>query len=91
MNAPDFFNGGSCQQASARSLRLGKSVEEKIDKLERKKLEDLAAWMKRFVLIEMSFHSSALSILTQTFHQLNHFDPELDLEVTLSKKCCQAP
>ena len=71
------------QQATARSVRLAKSVEEKIDKMEKKKLEDLVGWMKKFILIEMSFHSSALTIFTQAFQRLNEYEISDDLEVSV--------
>ena len=68
------------QQAATLSVRLGKSMEERVDKLEKKKLEDLIGWLKQLTLIEMSFHSSALSILTRAYQQLQSVDLESDLE-----------
>ncbi|XP_057366914.1 CBY1-interacting BAR domain-containing protein 1-like [Daphnia carinata] len=67
-------------QATTKSVRLGKSIEERIDKLERKKLKDLIGWMKKLALIEMSLHSSSLSILTKAYQQLENVDIESDLE-----------
>ena len=67
-------------QAATQSVRLAKSMEERVDKLERKKLKDLIGWMKRLTLIEMSFHSSSLSILTKAYQQLESVDFESDLE-----------
>lgn len=66
--------------ATTQSVRLGKSIEERVDKLEKKKLKDLISWMKRLTLIEMSFHSSSLSILTKAYQQLESVDVESDLE-----------
>ena len=68
------------QQAATLSIRMGKSMEERVDKLEKKKLQDLIGWLKKLALIEMSFHSSALSILTRTYQQLQNVDLESDLE-----------
>lgn len=67
-------------QATTQSVRLGKSMEERIDKMEKKKLKDLTSWMKKMVLIEMSLHSSSLSILTKAYQQLESVDIESDLE-----------
>lgn len=67
-------------QATTQSVRLGKSMEERVDKLEKRKLKDLIGWMKRLTLIEMSFHSSSLSILTKAYQQLESVDIESDLE-----------
>lgn len=69
------------QQAVTHSVRLGRSMEDRIDKLEKKKLGDLHKWMKQLILIEMSLHSSALSILTKAFQQINQADVSSDLEV----------
>ena len=66
--------------ATTQSVRLGKSIEERVDKLEKKKLQDLITWMKRLALIEMSLHSSSLSILTKAYNQLESIDVESDLE-----------
>lgn len=67
-------------QATTQSVRLGKSMEERVDKLEKKKLKDLINWIKRLILIEMSFHSSSLSILTKSYNQLESVDIGSDLE-----------
>ena len=69
------------QQAVTHSVRLGRSMEDRVDKLEKKKLEDLHQWMKQLILIEMSLHSSALSILAKAFRQINQADISSDLEV----------
>lgn len=66
--------------ATTQSVRLGKSIEERADKLEKKKLKDLISWMKRLALIEMSFHSTSLSVLTKAYQQLENVDVESDLE-----------
>lgn len=66
--------------ATTQSVRLGKSIEERADKLEKKKLKDLVSWMKRLALIEMSFHSTSLSVLTKAYQQLENVDVESDLE-----------
>lgn len=66
--------------ATTQSVRLGKSIEERVDKLEKKKLYDLMGWMKRLALIEISFHSSAISIFTKAYQQLENVDIESDLE-----------
>ncbi len=67
-------------QAATQSVRLAKSMEERVDKLEKKKLKDLIGWMKRFALIEMSYHSSSISILTKSYQQLESVDVDSDLE-----------
>ena len=69
------------QQAVTHSVRLGKSMEDRVDKMEKKKLGDLHQWMKQLILIEMSLHSSALSILTKAFQQIKQADISSDLEV----------
>lgn len=68
------------QQAATQSVRLAKAMEERVDRLEAKKLEDLTGWLRRLTLIEMSFHSSALSVLTRAYRQLNAIDIDADLE-----------
>lgn len=67
-------------QAATQSVRLGKSMEERVDKLEKRKIEDLIGWMKKLTLIEMSLHSSSLSILTKAYQKLENIDVESDLE-----------
>lgn len=68
------------QQAAAQSIRLGKSLEERVDKLEKKKLEDVKGWLMRIALTEMSFHSTALSILSNAYFKISSIDTESDLE-----------
>ena len=70
------------QQAAAQTVRLGKSMEEHADKLEEKKLNDLSNWMKKLLMIEMSFHASALSVYSYALKQLDGFDTSTDLEVS---------
>lgn len=68
------------QQAAAQSIRLGKSLEERVDKLEKKKLEDVKGWLMRIALTEMSLHSTALSILSNVYGKLAAIDTDSDLE-----------
>ena len=68
------------QQAATQSVRLAKAMEERVDRMEAKKLEDLTSWLKRLALIEMSFHASALSVLTRAYKQLDSVDIDSDLE-----------
>ena len=68
------------QQAATQSVRLAKAMEERVDRLEAKKLEDLTSWLKRLALIEMSYHSSAISVLTKAYKQLDQVDLDADLE-----------
>jgi len=49
-------------------------MEERVDQLEKKKLEDVDSWIKRMILIEMNFHSSALSVLTKAFGEISQAD-----------------
>lgn len=67
-------------QATNQSIRLGRTMQDRLDRMEKKKLQDLIGWMKTMTLIEMSLHSSSLAVLTRAYRQLNNIDVDSDLE-----------
>nr|CAG4643736.1 EOG090X01FD [Lepidurus arcticus] len=68
------------QQASADSARLGKALEERLDRFEQLKLTDLKRILSKFIEIELGHHAKALQLMSLAFNQVEQIDIEEDLE-----------
>lgn len=61
--------------------RTAKSLSEQTEFFERRKLQQLKTLLSDFVMIEMTFHSKAVELLTVAYQQIANINEKADLEV----------
>lgn len=69
-------------KASVEVSRVVKGLEEQIDSFEKRKLHDLKTILLDFVVIQLSFHSKTLELLTKAYQDIAEIDEAKDLEVS---------
>ncbi|XP_045458792.1 protein FAM92A isoform X2 [Melitaea cinxia] len=67
-------------KASAEMSRTAKSLSEQTEFFERRKLQQLKTLLSDFVMIEMTFHSKAVELLTVAYKQIANINEKADLE-----------
>ncbi|XP_076635747.1 CBY1 interacting BAR domain containing protein Fam92 [Colletes latitarsis] len=67
-------------KASVEVSRVVKGLEEQIDSFEKRKLHDLKTVLLDFVVIQLSFHSKTLELLTKAYQDIAEIDEAKDLE-----------
>ncbi|XP_026757359.2 CBY1-interacting BAR domain-containing protein 1 isoform X2 [Galleria mellonella] len=67
-------------KASAEMSRTAKGLSEQTEFFERRKLQQLKTLLSDFVMIEMTFHSKAVELLTVAYQQINDINDKADLE-----------
>ncbi|XP_054006100.1 CBY1-interacting BAR domain-containing protein 1-A isoform X2 [Hylaeus anthracinus] len=67
-------------KASVEVSRVVKGLEEQIDSFEKRKLHDLKTVLLDFVVIQLSFHSKTLELLTKAYQDIAEVDEAKDLE-----------
>ncbi|XP_021186000.2 CBY1-interacting BAR domain-containing protein 1 isoform X2 [Helicoverpa armigera] len=67
-------------KASAEMSRTAKGLSEQTEFFERRKLQQLKTLLSDFVMIEMSFHTKAVELLTVAYQQISDINDKADLE-----------
>lgn len=67
--------------------RTAKSLSEQTEFFERRKLQQLKTLLSDFVMIEMTFHSKAVELLTVAYQQIANINEKADLEVKIYNVC----
>nr|XP_014340053.1 PREDICTED: protein FAM92B [Latimeria chalumnae] len=73
------------QKASVNANHTTRQLEETIVEFQQQKLRDIKRIFSDFVMVEMLFHAKALEVYSNTFHNLENFDMEKDLEAFRSR------
>lgn len=63
--------------------RTAKSLSEQTEFFERRKLQQVKTLLSDFVMIEMTFHSKAVELLTVAYQQIANINEKADLEVKI--------
>ncbi|XP_045458791.1 protein FAM92A isoform X1 [Melitaea cinxia] len=71
-------------KASAEMSRTAKSLSEQTEFFERRKLQQLKTLLSDFVMIEMTFHSKAVELLTVAYKQIANINEKADLELLVT-------
>jgi hypothetical protein len=71
------------ESAAQRVYSQDKILNEEIDKLEQKKLNDMKNILKEYTHIQIIFHARALDMLSIAYRELLEIDTDNDLEVRL--------
>ncbi|KAG7201543.1 hypothetical protein KM043_004294 [Ampulex compressa] len=67
-------------KASVEVSRVIKGLEEQIDSFEKRKIHDLKTVLLDYVIIELSFHTKSLELLTKAYRDIADIDEAKDLE-----------
>ncbi|CAH2104409.1 unnamed protein product [Euphydryas editha] len=67
-------------KASAEMSRTAKGLSEQTEFFERRKLQQLKTLLMDFVMIEMTFHTKAVELLTVAYQQIDNINEKADLE-----------
>ncbi|XP_014362135.2 protein FAM92A isoform X2 [Papilio machaon] len=67
-------------KASAEMSRTAKGLSEQTEFFERRKLQQLKSLLSNFVMIEMTFHTKAVELLTVAYQQIADINDRADLE-----------
>lgn len=70
-------------KATVEVSRVVKGLEDQIDSFEKRKLYDVKTLLHDFVMIELSFHTKAVELLTKAYQDIADIDEAKDLEVKI--------
>ncbi|CAG4943910.1 unnamed protein product [Colias eurytheme] len=71
-------------KASAEMSRTAKGLSELTEFFERRKLQQLKGLLTDFVMVEMTFHSRAVELLTVAYRQIGDINDKADLELLIT-------
>ncbi|XP_047515232.1 CBY1-interacting BAR domain-containing protein 1-A isoform X1 [Pieris napi] len=71
-------------KASAEMSRTAKGLSELTEFFEKRKLQQLKGLLTDFVMVEMTFHSRAVELLTVAYQQIGDINDKADLELLLT-------
>lgn len=68
-------------KATVEVSKVIKGLEDQIDSFERRKLHDVKTVLLDFIMIELSFYSKGIELLTKAYQDVAEIDETKDLEV----------